>query len=432
MARTKRKKSPGVSLIKPQKDSRKGWRIGYVDPDTGKSVRRAIPDHHARSTDLREDYCLRKSEEIAARKRELDKGGTRKSATPIADAVDRWLDTYPDPRTQETYRRGSSLFVEWSRDRGFVTFDDVDGGTLKSFRDDLYTDTLAPATLNKHLRSLSTFLIWAIESKLTPRLHKDDLSALKKWRVTTELRPYLDSKQVRKAFEAVRRHDDDCHAMTRAEKVEGRRRRGSTPKFDPLMPLLVLISLTGLRLKEAVQITWDDFDPDKLDASGKVIGEIMVRAIISKTKRARRIPLDHSPALRRYLIQRKLSSTDDTIASLSYDQAAKGLKRIRAVYGCPSTFSWQAMRRTVSTFLTSAPNIFHASAHSKAAKRLGHSWKIAESHYADDVAGISQDAKTLEAALSVEDLVKRAIDYASGSGVVADIAASTSSGQGAQ
>jgi integrase len=410
MARTKRKKSPGVSLLKPQKGSRKGWRIAYTDPDTGKQVRRAIPAHHTRSTDLREDYCVRKSEEIADRKREIDKGATRKSATSIADAVDRWLDRYPDPRTQETYRRGSSLFIEWSRDRGFVTFDDVDEGTLTSFRDDLYTDTLAPATLNKHLRSLSTFLTWAIGSKYTPKLHKDDLSALKKWEVMTELRPYLDSKQVRKAFEAVQRHDDDCHAMTRAEKVEGRRRRrGSTPKFDPLMPLLVLISLTGLRLKEAVQITWDDFDPDKLDASGKVIGEIMVRAIISKTKRARRIPLDHSPALRRYLIQRKLSSTDDTIASLSYDQAAKGLKRIRAIYGCPSTFSWQAMRRTVSTFLTSAPNIFHASAHSKAAKRLGHSWKIAETHYADDIAGISADATTLEDALGIADLIDGAI-----------------------
>jgi integrase len=175
------------------------------------------------------------------------------------------------------------------------------------------------------------------------------------------------------------------------------------------MPLLVLISLSGLRLKEAVRLAWEHFDPDKIDASGRPIGELYVPASIAKTKRPRRIPLDHSPALRAYLIQRKLEvGAEGTIAGLTYDQAAKGLKRIRAVYGCPSAFSWQALRRTVSTFLTSAPSIFGAASHAQAAKRLGHGWAIASRHYADDVAGITADAKTLEAALQIEENVSRA------------------------
>jgi site-specific recombinase XerD len=399
-----------VSLLSPQKGSGHNWRIAFIDPDTAKQKREAIPDHHTRTAELRDDYCVRKSEELKRRRYALDRGAVPKSSTPILEAAQGWLATYPDPRTRETYGESCQAFVEWAADRGIKTFDDVSKGTLKSFRDDLYTDELQATTLNKKLRSLRTFLVWVIDSELAPKLHTDDLSALKKWKEKVELRAYLDPQQVQKVFEAVERHDNDCHAMTRDEKTEGRRRRrGSTPKFDPLMPLLVLISLSGLRLKEAVQLTWEHFDADKLDVDRKTIGELYVPATIAKTKKARRIPLDHSPALRRYLIQRKLQTGGEgTIAGVTYDQAAKGLKRIRAIYGAPSTFSWQAMRRTVSTFLTSAPNIFGAASHALSASRLGHSWKIAEAHYADDAAGISADARTLEDALGIADLVSHA------------------------
>jgi hypothetical protein len=99
---------------------------------------------------------------------------------------------------------------------------------------------------------------------------------------------------------------------------------------------------------------------------------------------------------------------EGTLAGITYDQAGKALRRVREVYGAPREFDWQTMRVTASSFLTSAKNIFGASAHAQSASRLGHSWRIAERHYAAAIAGIAGDATTLEAALGIEEHVTRA------------------------
>ena len=202
-------------------------------------------------------------------------------------------------------------------------------------------------------------------------------------------------------FDAVARHDADVF-----HKARGREEK---PKYDALAPMLMLTALAGLRRKEAVQLTWSDYHKDALDVGGNRVGQITVPAAVAKTKQARKIPLDHSPALRAYL-NRRLMETGGvgTIAGITHAQAGKAIARLRDRFGAPREFCWQVMRITASSYLTSAKSIFGASSHAQSASRLGHSWRIAQTHYAAAIAGIAGDATTLEAALGIEEHVNRA------------------------
>jgi hypothetical protein len=409
--RRRRRKTPGVSLIRPQRGSRAGWRVQFKDPEQGDKLRReTIPPEWAGTEARRIEYCARKCAELERERRRLAGGGDPNAHMSADEAVTEWLGTYPAKRTRETYEEGVGHFQLWAPTHQIETLDDVRRSTLKTFRDDLYDPDRPGTTLNKWLRANRTFFVWAIHKGYCPKLKEEDLAALKKWREQITDPDPLDPPQVRAVFEAVDRHDADVYRMTREEKVGGRRRqRGRTPKFDPLTPILMLTSLAGVRKKEAVQLDWTHYRRDALDATGTRVGVIIVPAHISKTKSARKIPLDHSPALRRYLDLR-LAETggEGTIAGITYDQAGKSLRRLREVYGAPSGFSWQTLRITASSYLTSAPRIFGASAHAQAASRLGHSWTVAQRHYASSIAGIAGDATSLEAALGIEEHVNRA------------------------
>jgi integrase len=335
---------------------------------------------------------------------------------PIAAAREEWIATYPSKRTQKTYGDAVVRFETWGHAHKVESLDDVRKGTLRRFRDDLYTEEVAHTTLNQRIRSLGTFLRWCIYSEYCPHLVEADMAALKKWREQPEKRPHLDPPDVKRALEAVVRYDQHAAAG---------QRRGPAPAR--LMPLFLLTTLGGLRLGEAVALDWSHFKRDALDASGREVGAIDVPAAISKIKKPRTIPLDHSPALRRYLIRRGVAlGWQGTLAGISYASAKKGLRKLHHVYGAPPHFSWQAMRVTASSFLTSAPNIFGAGAHAQSADRLGHSWKVAQQHYAASIAGIAGDATTLEAAMQIEDLVTRACGDASAIGVEIDSAPRTS------
>jgi integrase len=408
--RRRRRKTPGVSLIRPQKGSRAGWRIQFRDPEDGdKLKRKTIPVEWAATEDLRIEFCVRKCDELDRERRRLAEGGNPNANKSAEEAVREWTATYPDLRTQETYAAALGHFLLWASEHKIESLDDVRQSTLKTFRDDLHTADRETTTLNKWLRASRTFFVWAIQKGYCPKLKEDDLVALKKWREKIEDPDPLDPPQVQAIFEAVERHDADVFLMTRDEKVGGRRRqRSATPKYDSLAPMIMLTALAGLRKNEAVQLTWKHYRKGALDASGNEVGQITVPATISKTKRERKIPLDHSPALRRYLNKRLMATGGEgTIAGISYDQASKALRRLREVYGAPPTFNWQAMRITASSYLTSAKNIFGASSHAQSASRLGHSWEVAQRHYAATIAGIAGDATTLEAALGIEEHVTR-------------------------
>lgn len=86
------------------------------------------------------------------------------------------------------------------------------------------------------------------------------------------------------------------------------------------------------------------------------------------------------------------------------------MKRLRASYGAPSSFEWQALRRTCGTFLTNAPGIFGAASAYRSARQLGHSVAVAERHYLGLERGIPREARTLEQAMQIEAEVQQILD----------------------
>jgi hypothetical protein len=88
-------------------------------------------------------------------------------------------------------------------------------------------------------------------------------------------------------------------------------------------------------------------------------------------------------------------------------------KRLIAEYGAPKGFGWQMLRRTCGTFLTNAPGIFGASSAYRSAKQLGHSVTVAERYYVDVARGIPREARTLEAAMQIEDVMARVAERSS-------------------
>jgi hypothetical protein len=113
-----------------------------------------------------------------------------------------------------------------------------------------------------------------------------------------------------------------------------------------------------------------------------------------------------SPALRALLAALRLSTGGKgKVFRLTADAADAAAKRLKREFGAPSDFGWQMLRRTCGTFLTNAPGIFNAASAYRSAKQLGHSLAVAERHYLGVERGIPRDARTLEAAMQIEELV---------------------------
>jgi hypothetical protein len=89
-------------------------------------------------------------------------------------------------------------------------------------------------------------------------------------------------------------------------------------------------------------------------------------------------------------------------------QAAE--KRLSREFGAPAGSGWQALRRTCGTFLVNGPGIFGAASAYRAARQLGHSVAVAGKPLPGVVRGIPRDARTLEAAMQIEEQVKRVIE----------------------
>ena len=80
-------------------------------------------------------------------------------------------------------------------------------------------------------------------------------------------------------------------------------------------------------------------------------------------------------------------------------------------YAAPE-FTWPALRRTCGTFLTNAPGIFGAASAYRSAQQLGHRVQIAEKHYLGVVRGNPRDARTLDAAMQLDDALGRVVALA--------------------
>ena len=81
----KKRKHPGVVLLAPDERARQWWRARYVDPDSGRTVRKTL-DRTLTTIAAREDHCVKLSERLGARRREIEHGAARATGTPLRAA----------------------------------------------------------------------------------------------------------------------------------------------------------------------------------------------------------------------------------------------------------------------------------------------------------------------------------------------------------
>lgn len=430
-----RSKHSGVKLKKRTLPSGAiSWRAIYRDPDTNKDVYVTLDERVLGSADARKRWATDKSKVIAKRAMELESGAVRATGTLLSDAVDRYFAAHPQlsERSKQDYRIAADHLLEWAKGLGVVKADDLTRPRLMAFREsrisapkrltvkgkgvgrgkrEAGSKLRSSETVNGELRKVRTILGYLRRLDLLPHLSNDDLrDALTRLTVTRERIDYLKPPQCQALLEAALRHDEQVFVETRDEHArEGRRRIGTTPRFEPIAPLIAHLLLTGCRFGEALSLDWSSVHLDAADYDGHKVGEIHLQGADVKTRQARTIDLAVSPALRTMLETLKGNlRAEGRVFGVTEPTAETALRRLRSTFGAPKNFTFQGLRRTCGTYLTNAPAIFGAASAYRSAKQLGHGVAVAERHYLG-LERISRDARTLEAAMQIEEQMERVI-----------------------
>lgn len=417
-------KHPGIVLLKPDEARRIGWRARYRDPDSGKHAKVTLPVE-LKTAEARAGWAVNKSKEIAKRRLELEGGAARKTGSRLDDAIEKYFKAHTAlrPRTVEVYRRATTKLAAWCAGPGKVRgCDDLTRAKLMEFRTWLElqpkmisaparkpgtkiasADRLSPIAVNHDLTSVRTVLGYLRDLDLLPSLGPDDLRrSMKKFASETGEIEFLRPVQCRQILEAAIAHDAAKFTET-ADEHKRRKPVGTTPRFRPIAPFVLFVLLTGVRIGEALGLLWPHIDLSASDDHGKAAGELRLPPSLTKTKTGRIIPLDVSPSVHELLTRLHTGATDAPVFRRTRGEAKRGMERL-IKFGAPPFFTWHVLRATCGTFLTNAPGIYGGASAYQSARRLGHSVTIAEKHYLGQLRGIPREAKTIEAAMGIEDL----------------------------
>ena len=425
--RRTRSPHPGVVLIRPDA-SHPNWRARYIDPDTGKSTKPALAG--LTTAEARRDWAIRKSRTLAKRSMDLEAGAPRKTGTGLGDAIARYYEDHPHlrERTVEVYQVATKKLAAWGTRAGVKSADDLTGPKLVAFRASLVKAPLrarvkgkrgatgetertrSPNSINKELRSARTVLGYLRRLGLLPKLTADELTdGLKRMQVPHDATQFLRPAEIGALLGAALKHDAETFKMTRAENAAGRRTPRTTRRHPAIAPFVACVLLTGMRFSEALDLSWGQIDLEACDNDGNAAGEVHLTSA-TKTKHARSIGLEVSPALRSMLKAMRPENAAGSVWGITEGEANAAMRRLIDEFGAPAGAGWQALRRTCGSFLTNAPGIFGAASAYRSARQLGHSVQVAEKHYLGLIRGIPRDARTLEAAMGVTAEVQRVTD----------------------
>lgn len=432
MAKRKRRirsPHPGVKLKKRVRaNGQTAWRAHYVDPDTGRETALTLDPVALSTHEARTQWAKNFSRELARRRMDRAAGIVPVKPTKLEDAIEDYLKTARaelKPKTLEGHDLAIRKLRDWAKTEGVRTTADLTPARLASLRNRLIreprlsvkrggrqggrapsAERRSPVTVNRELRSLKTVMNTWRQRGMLSNLHRDDITdSLAALPVPREDPVFHSAATLQKLLAAAMRHDEACFVETREEHA-GRRPRGTTRRYVPIGPFVAFLLLTGCRRSEALSLPWSAVNLDALDHEGRKVGEIRLSAALTKTNRARTIGLEVSPTLRKLLATMKLQTGGKGqvfggVSPYTADTIEKARRRLVQSFGAPP-FDWQSLRSTCATYLTNAPGVFGAATVFMSAKQLGHSVAVAERHYLGVHRGIPRDARTLEAAMQIE------------------------------
>ena len=368
-----------------------------------------------------------------------ERAAKREPGATLASVVESYIDEHAPgwrPKTADAYIRALRVFTRWADGARIRQASQLTPGSLAKLRGHLISlprrapasggprgeqvtqdEKRSPATVNRELRAIKTFLQASRRARRLPGIvSSDEISdALALVRADMDRPRPMKPAKLRKLLAACLEHDSTTWMETRSEH-RGVTVPGSTRRYDPVGPFVATMLLTGMRLGEALALTWDDVDLDE--------HEIRVRA--SKTGRERSVDLAVSPALHRLLASMR---GDGKGRVFSWTRPALDDARLRLIneFGAPA-FQWSVrnsragersaptLRSTCGCYLTCAPSIFGAASVFLSAAALGHSVRVAETHYLVTLRRIPKEATTLEAAMEIEaELQSLALSHSSSS-----------------
>jgi integrase len=433
--RRARRTRTGHSGVKLQRRSRQGartiWIARWTDPDTGRIKQVSLAALGLSSHEARREWAVLKSQAIQQRRADLRSGAPRHSGLTLVGAVEHYFAVKKlATATTENYRGATVLFVAWANSVGLAGVDSVFPHHLERFKDHLVgmkrrvpvqggrrsqrqpgLVSVEPATVNNRLRALKAVLNKLRRLGHLPHVSSEDLrDRFKPVRVNRSRPDFLRQGKIRALLTACIEHDKTTFTQTRSEHA-GKAPSGMTPRYVPISPFVVFVLLTGCRLGEARQLAWRTVHLNAQDENGAKTGEIVLAATATKTRHERAVDLAVSPALRALIAAMAKRRNGPFVFGdsnpWSRSRVDTARKRLLA-NGRLDPFTWQNLRQTCSTFLTNAPGIFGAASAYRSARQLGHSVAIAEKHYLGLVR-IPRDAKTLEAAMGIDDLLDEVI-----------------------
>lgn len=393
----------------------------WPDPDDHRMRSVSLDSLGLTNEEQRRAWAVNKSREIQQRRQELSGGAPKRTSTEMNAAIDRFLTEKSleiRPRTIEIYGECIERFRRWTEAAGIRIAEHLAPHHLPMLRTYLLglpkrfskkggkrgqredrTERRSPTSINRDLRSIKTLLHQWRRCDLTPLLNSDHLAdRLQYVRESKNLKTFLMQDGLAKLLSACQRHDAVMFDETRAEHA-GIAPVGSTPRYYEITPFTLTVLLTGCRLGEVRRLQWRHVVLEQnyiaLDDGAGV-----------KTGMGRRISLEETPLLAFMLSAMKLRAGPTPYVfggptELSEEVADNCRARLLREFEAPH-FSWQMLRRTCGTFLSCASGIKGAGSAWLSAARLGHGIDVAQKHYLGVLNNIPVEAKSLEAAMEIE------------------------------
>jgi len=428
---------PGVYLTQ-RRDHASGrvtWAVRFVDPATGRSVKRSLEPFGLANAKARTAWAKALSARLAQERADLAAGIVRRKIVTVAEGLADYLAdaaARQKPHTVRSTRETVRDFEAFLRGDGIETVAQITAETLKRWNRHLLTRPrrvaepggrgqgaridgsarLSPTTVNRHLTVTRNLLKhWRVMG-WCPLSSDGVADATARARQTRGRVDFLTAPEARALLAAVLEHD--------------------AAGYGPLAPMVLLGLLSGARLGEICALRWSDFHPDpppgRLDirvAIGEGGERVRDRELkTTKSGKERSLHLDITPALRLLLCCLKLRRRPgpyifggETWANP--DRLYADMRRSIEKFGAPA-WNWLKLRHTCGTTITNAPAVARDAAHWRSANWLGHSVTVNETHYSGLMPGLPATAMTIEAALGIEDLVSLVCGTPSGTKSVTD------------
>lgn len=397
------------------------------------------------SHEARIAWARARSRTIQARLVQIADGDAARTQTPVAEAVKAYLDDHVRARlhgeTIPSYEADAVKFVAWAEAVGLRHVEDLTAQRLVAYRDRLASRAprrcgkgrvwadgegrVRPETLNTRMRHLRAMLNWLRRRGKVPLLSRDAISdALQRETVPRDPPLPFRAGELQQLLRAALRHDGERLKESREERRAGvHAPKGETPKHKPIAPILLFVLLSGARIGEVAKLEWANVDLTATNERGEVVGSVRIVADTTKTGTGRVFSLGHSPALRLLLAALKVRSGGDGLVFPGWTDRVQTHARQRLIskFGAPG-FTWSAksatkagaLRSTTECYLTNAPSIFGTGSVWAAAAMLGHNVVTAQRHYLGVLPGLDPAARTLEAAMKIEDLAREVVARVSG------------------